>query len=69
VQQKVKKILILLIIRSKHYYNENFIDYSSSDCEGQIITGDDHGISIDKCFGNKVSRQNEITDYLKSINF
>jgi len=47
----------------------NFIDYSSSDCEGQIMTGGDHGISIDECFGNKVSRQNEITDYLKSINF
>ena len=47
----------------------NFIDYSSSDCEGQIMTGGDHGISIDKCFGNKDSRQNEITDYLKSINF
>jgi len=69
VQQKVKKILILLIIRSKYYYNENFTDYSSSDCEGQIMTGGDHGISTDKCFGNKVSHQNKITDYLKSINF
>jgi len=27
------------------------------------------GISTDKCFGNKVSHQNKITDYLKSINF
>ena len=37
--------------------------------QNAFINSEGKEYKLDECFGNKVSRQNEITDYLKSINF
>ena len=47
--------------------NVKFIDLSDTKCEGKVMLGGYHGITLTKCFANEDPRSKEITKYIEEL--